>query len=429
MSSTTEIEKKIDQLFRRMGIRGKMKMEKFWQNTIRELGADAESLYHCIQNRSAGIRADPYPLKNKSMALANAVASQYDESRLKAFVLWLINENLTVGDDVLEVGCDNGIFICTLASLFPGSRFTGIDPCAEAVALARQRAKSLGLCNCQFEAISVEEMASRPEERRFSTIIANTVFHEIIADGMIGESNGLLKINCSFFSLSDCDSGPLASELNLSTMSSLASLIGSGGYFISLDRWAVSLQLLRWIRISESHSFALDINRSTVLEVESERTEHLPLTVFIAGRSEKAAACNVLALAAFRKFPVKGCLNITDGNSAELLFTSLARSDMVLREFHYNDGSGTLRVHIGTANGLGYIYQTTSRGFRELSVFPSICLSEHMTKMLARMESLAPFTTAKTTLIDIASATALQIDLEGLAGETHAPAGVLPGTA
>ena len=53
----------IDGVFRKMGLRGKIKLEKFWQKTMHEIGQEAEDLYICIQNRNMGTSVDPYPLK------------------------------------------------------------------------------------------------------------------------------------------------------------------------------------------------------------------------------------------------------------------------------------------------------------------------------------------------------------------------------
>jgi hypothetical protein len=45
------------------------------------------------------------------------------------------------------------------------------------------------------------------------------------------------------------------------------------------------------------------------------------------------------------------------------------------------DGSGSERLIVGVANGLGYVYTTASSGFRHLALIPSALLYEKAHKM------------------------------------------------
>ena len=54
-----------------------------------------------------------------------------------------LTERLQAGIRVLDAGCGRGRIIHRLATLFPNSRFTGIDLSEEAVRIARERTKDL----------------------------------------------------------------------------------------------------------------------------------------------------------------------------------------------------------------------------------------------------------------------------------------------
>jgi 2-polyprenyl-3-methyl-5-hydroxy-6-metoxy-1,4-benzoquinol methylase len=58
---------------------------------------------------------------------------------------------LDQGIAVADIGCGQGKALNRLAALYPNSRFTGFDLCADTVAAARTEAVSLGLGNVAFE--------------------------------------------------------------------------------------------------------------------------------------------------------------------------------------------------------------------------------------------------------------------------------------
>lgn len=63
-----------------------------------------------------------------------------------------LREQLEQGIDVLDVGCGAGRAMIELAKRFPKSRFTGIDLCEDAIALACGKVAEEGLTNIHFEA-------------------------------------------------------------------------------------------------------------------------------------------------------------------------------------------------------------------------------------------------------------------------------------
>lgn len=402
-----------DQIFHKMGVRGKINMEKFWRKTISEIGQDANNLYECIQSRSSGVASDPYPLKNKSLPLANAVASQYDSSRIKSFIIWLLNEGIALEGRVLEVGCDNGILTCALASKFPSASFVGIDPCPEAINLARKRAVLLGLANCEFRVADAGAYAEEVTGIKFAVVMAMHVAHEVLSGGMIAPDFELMSSPEPDFSLYDHDKNLLEVDTKISFLESLNGLLEEDGVLISIDRWGAAIQLLKWIRFAERSGLRIDLNSSTVLEVEADEKEYFPLTVFRRRSGGRVDIADALALSTVRRFPNKGVIHVLHG-SAELLFNGLVAADLFAVDFKYINGSGTLRIRFGVAQGVGYIYQSTSRGYRELLLFPSVCLLEIIGKTREVRSALRNTTKASVIYSDRILAKRLQIDLDGI---------------
>ncbi|NNE72144.1 MAG: methyltransferase domain-containing protein [Acidimicrobiales bacterium] len=65
---------------------------------------------------------------------------------------------LEAGASVVDVGCGGGVMLTTLAEAFPNATCVGYDPSAAAVALARERAATMGLTNVSFVEAGGEDL-------------------------------------------------------------------------------------------------------------------------------------------------------------------------------------------------------------------------------------------------------------------------------
>lgn len=79
------------------------------------------------------------------------------------------------GIDVLDVGCGRGGVVHELARLFPLSRFTGYELCADAVTEARAAAADLRLANARFE---VRDVADLDVRAAFDLVTAFDAIHD-----------------------------------------------------------------------------------------------------------------------------------------------------------------------------------------------------------------------------------------------------------
>ena len=86
-----------------------------------------------------------------------------------------LKEKLERGIEVLDVGCGAGRAMILLARMFPKSRFTGIDLCEDAIALARQHAREDQLTNITFEAKDDTQIEGTD---RFDLITAFDAVHD-----------------------------------------------------------------------------------------------------------------------------------------------------------------------------------------------------------------------------------------------------------
>jgi ubiquinone/menaquinone biosynthesis C-methylase UbiE len=114
------------------------------------LGAVETQIVDCFRN-GGGLSYRDYDRFHECMAedsYQNVVAAL--EDAILPLAPWTIGQ-LERGIDVADVGCGLGKAMIRLASLFPNSRFTGYDLCADTVLLAEIEAAERGLDNVRFE--------------------------------------------------------------------------------------------------------------------------------------------------------------------------------------------------------------------------------------------------------------------------------------
>jgi SAM-dependent methyltransferase len=71
-----------------------------------------------------------------------------------------LQERLTAGVDVVDIGCGGGRALCRLAAAFPASRFVGYDVDDAALAIGTERAAQEGLSNVRFERKDVADLGA-----------------------------------------------------------------------------------------------------------------------------------------------------------------------------------------------------------------------------------------------------------------------------
>ena len=378
-------EQFIDQYFKKIGVGGSVKPEQFWRLLTKKFGKLADEFGDCVEARENGQKVDPYILKNQTVEFANAIAAQFDVAKLRSTALWFLREQFQLNDKaVLEVGCDNGILLCMIATLFPDTKFTGIDPCEPAIKIARERAENLELNNINFQVATLDTFVEKSNQSVFDLILSVTVFHELLADGLFDSSKTIMSNSDSIFSIEEADNEfmPKCEEIN--DLKILASILSVDGKFISIDRWGTQFDLLKWIRLNEKIGLCCSIPNSNMIKFKNStgQPEILPLTVFYKGSKAPLLACDVLSFKAYPGFVDLTAYHlIEDMMIAEMIYSALAKEEIYFHECVYNDGSGTERLTMGVANGLGYVYTTATTGFRRLVLIPSAVLYEKAHEM------------------------------------------------
>lgn len=138
------------------------------------LGQVEDQIVDCFR-RGGGVHYGCYARFHEVMAEESA---QTVVAALTDHILPLeptLSKRLESGIDVVDVGCGSGQAMIHLASVFPNSRFTGVDFSQEAVAIGNQNAQARGLANVRFAA---RDAAHLSEHEQFDLVTAFDAIHD-----------------------------------------------------------------------------------------------------------------------------------------------------------------------------------------------------------------------------------------------------------
>jgi 2-polyprenyl-3-methyl-5-hydroxy-6-metoxy-1,4-benzoquinol methylase len=141
------------------------------------LGAVEDDIVACFQH-GGGV---PYARFPRFHAVMAEDSGQSVLSSLESHILPLVPglaERLAAGLQVLDVGCGRGRILHRLATLFPASRFTGIDLSEDAIAYARAEAARLDLRNVEFVVADLTDFDTTAAPGRFDCITTFDAVHD-----------------------------------------------------------------------------------------------------------------------------------------------------------------------------------------------------------------------------------------------------------
>jgi len=102
-------------------------------------------------------------------------------SSLESHIIPLVpglDDRLLEGIRMLDVGCGRGRIINKIASIYPASRFVGMDLSEEAIAFANQEASNAGRGNVEFHAADLSDFDETAEKESFDFITTFDAIHD-----------------------------------------------------------------------------------------------------------------------------------------------------------------------------------------------------------------------------------------------------------
>lgn len=141
------------------------------------LGDVEDDIVECFR-KGGGV---PYSRYSRFHEVMAEDSGQSVVSSLESHILPLVpdlEEGLSKGIRMLDVGCGRGRILNRLASLYPASRFVGMDLSQDAIAFATQAASSAGSENIEFHAADLSDFDQTAETASFDFITTFDAIHD-----------------------------------------------------------------------------------------------------------------------------------------------------------------------------------------------------------------------------------------------------------
>jgi len=232
-------------------IRPARDLPKFTSALARNMGkAAAEKLKKLNTKRMiSGSREDNlafYEYKNSSLEVSTLFSGLYEGDVYRRVCNWIQRNNDCFGKTILDVGCDNGIISCFLASSLPGCRIISTDRFSSASIIARKLAGKLELSNIEFRDVDIKNLT---HDLKFDTIFSmRTIIENIDYSGYPAYAR---------FSEKGKFYGDRLSEY----AGSLAAHVKDTGNIISIERGEKPDLLLGWLSAMEKAGMAISQDR------------------------------------------------------------------------------------------------------------------------------------------------------------------------
>ncbi len=171
---------KIDMLLKEMGIIQAYSMNELIKRIKTNCGDElAQSIEHCIYQR--GDDEEPnddkiYALMNSTVESSIITVGGFDGGYFKKTLETVIQYPECMGKTVIDIGCNNGLYTCCLAKLFPESHFYGIDLNEQSIIIAREIAKRYDVKNVSFEVCNFRDISGK-----YDTVFMSKVVHEMVS--------------------------------------------------------------------------------------------------------------------------------------------------------------------------------------------------------------------------------------------------------
>jgi SAM-dependent methyltransferase len=366
------IEPDVKEFLRHIGVGTERNFNTFWRQLSNRFGSAGEEVISGIERRERGESVDIYALKNSSLDLSLAIASQYWGDLYRNFLTWFVREPIPSPSAVLDIGCESGVLTCFYAQRFPCAHVVGIDSSKPAVQCATELASRLGLENVSFVQSDFREYATRAPGK-FDLITATLVFKEALPFPDFRAP--------SFSELRE------PSEIHRGIPAMLCDLLADDGHIISVERCGGLRDLSWWAKLL-SADMLLDWNRSYLLPFEVNRNrEVLPLLFGKKTDQIKPTSNNdIIAFRSYADLEKRASELVFEGHAAEAFLQALNPKEFVRGvQATYRNGSGIERMELWTAGPLMFTFKHSNRGYRRIALRSKTAVDE-MLPSLAEYE-------------------------------------------
>lgn len=366
----TKEEQLVIQYLNKLGLKAYKNNRQFWDDIKRRYDKD---LLKKLNDEMKTPSSSLYALKNSSLQLSLDV-SKISADLYRKFFDWFALRG-KAPKKILDVGCDNGIVTCFLATLYPEAEVIGIDKQPEAIDCAKELAQKCNLSNVSFLNLDIGQALTQFEKQSFDLIVSLSVFHEVF--------NLQTPRYWSVEELLEMDEP----TLDQSTLMNLRILLQnhSESEFVTCERLPFMGAVAVWTKALTSSGFHIQWDQTQYLHFH-ELGEQQKMPIIVAKTQN-----NVELLEKVYAFESKDkVLSYFDGKifrepEAEIVLEQVPNKELLIgSQIDFSNDSGSMRIECWKTEGNIFLYQYSNIGYRELKVFDI----KNLEKAIAEFEQL-----------------------------------------
>lgn len=335
------MKKKIDPglaYMQRLNIRPARDLPKFTSALAQNLGKEAAEKLKKLNTKRmvTGLRRDNlafYEYKNSSLEVSTLFSGLYEGDVYRRVCNWIQRNKSYFGKTILDVGCDNRIISCFLASSLPGCHIISTDRFSSASTIAGKLARKLELFNIEFRDVDIKNLSP---ELKFDTIFSmRTINENIDFSGYPTYARFLEK-------------GKFCADRLCEYADSLAAHVKDTGNMISIERGERPDLLLGWLYAMEKAGMAISRERiEGITASELGEDTHFRVAVWSKTDRQESRDTSDLYDIWFAMVTQETDFSALEhqGWEAEVLFENIAGER--LKQITYRDKNGEIAGRIG----------------------------------------------------------------------------------
>ncbi|NCC61808.1 MAG: methyltransferase domain-containing protein [Verrucomicrobiae bacterium] len=324
-----------------------------------------------------------YRLKNHTLDLSIDFA-RYSTDLYRRYFDWLYSLRHEEPRRILDVGCENGIATCFLATLFPDAEVIGIDISEAAIMRANELKARLGLDNITFRQADAREIDQMFGEEKFDWITAARMLNEI-CDFNFEPTHFWWVAD-----LTDYEPSQEETAVLLDFGQKITDKLSDKGKFLVADTIISSASCYLFAKVLEQSGLHLNDEQCTLLHFQELGDEKkMPVMMFEKHNEDKVQLRTFLNLFSTTNVQVILQNAAYKDDDAEKVFYDLTGKELVKGfQFDYSrETDSTLRTELWDSDQAVCLLSYSNLGSRLLRTFPKgrvSTLAESMEDVILR---------------------------------------------
>lgn len=347
----------IEEYFSKIGLKEVNDRDQFFKDVQEKYKINmTQNLDLAMSLRQDKSNGKIYSIKNNNLETSLDFGGYYFDL-YKEFFAWLIQNADLDNKKILDLGCDNGIATCFLATVYPNAKIVGVDKGKKGIKCAEELAKKLDLKNIEFKTVDAKKVDKFFKEEKFDAVVSIRSILEI---------TNLPKLK-SFWSIDDIEKSLVVANSVVKFLKSIEKVMADDAKLITFERLASLEEILNFVKSMRESGLYADVDSMCKVQFnELGDYEQMPVIVFDKTCRDEVGFKEFSQL--YSKLPViNKHIDVEDDFAIEIEFNAIEGKELVFgTQIDYKNGAGSERREVYQAGDKFICYKYSNIGRREL---------------------------------------------------------------